>query len=997
MQKIYLTLRPAYRSLCTPKNALLFGLLFCFFSSALFAQPSVTGRVLSGDTAVAYATVLLKGSSTGVQASESGNFSIAAAPGSRLVVSHLGFITQEVVVPQSRTVTVNLLPSVASSMNEVVVVGYGTQRRSDVTGSVTSVPKSRLSQIPVTNVLQAIEGAVSGVSITQTSSVPGRTPTAQVRGLNSINANTSPLIIVDGIPFNGSTNDINSNDIASIDILKDASAVAIYGTRGSNGVILITTKRGGGGKPVIRYNGYFGYENLAHVLAPLSPAEYVQKYADYLKQRGQTQTTVLGNAYEIANYNAGKTVDWLNEVTQQGTIQDHNVSVSGGSKDVKYFVSGEYLNQKGAVKGYQYKRISFRSNLDVNVTDFLSLGTSLFYADNNYDGGTDRANFYLAAAMSPYGSLYNGSGKYEIYPMYPELLYTNPLLGLYSKRVDRSQNLNFNGYAEFKPGFAKGLKFRLNAGYNSLPLRVGTYAGRDANNLLGSASITNNLQKTWIIENILTYNASFAKHKLDFTGLYSAQENDFLNSGATSTGFVNDQLSYFNLGAGATQTSSTSRTRKTLVSQMGRVNYSYDSRYMLTLTGRRDGSSVFGANTSKYGFFPSVGFGWNISNEEFMQGVPLFDNLKIRGSYGKTGNEAIPINRTQTTAAAVRIPFNGVSTVGVLASVLGNANLRWETTKGLNLGTDFSILKRRINGTIDVYKTRTTDLLLLRNIPNVSGYNNIWDNLGEVENKGIEITLNTVNVTAGDFKWESILNFSSYRNKLIDLYGDKKSDLGNRWFIGQPIRVIYDYKLVGVWQEGESAKGWDWGARAGDLKFANVNGDTVVNASDQMILGTPLPKWIGGLTNTFHYKNFHLNVFIQTFQGALKNNVNLTFADEAGRMNTPKAIGYWTAENRSNTRPSLAYTNTRGYGYPSDNSYTRIKDVTLSYVLPQKLLDKLNLGNLSFYVSGRNLYTFTNWLGWDPENDFSFRGSGDWTNNYPLTRSVVFGANLTLR
>ncbi|MBD0296861.1 MAG: TonB-dependent receptor, partial [Flavisolibacter sp.] len=366
-------------------------------------------------------------------------------------------------------------------------------------------------------------------------------------------------------------------------------------------------------------------------------------------------------------------------------------------------------------------------------------------------------------------------------------------------------------------------------------------------------------------------------------------------------------------------------------------------------------------------------------------------------SYGKTGNEAIPINRTATTAGTVRIPFNGVSTIGVLANNLGNTNLTWETTIGTNIGLDFALLRNRITGSIDAYKTRTTDLLLLRNIPNISGYNNIWDNLGELQNKGIEITLNTVNMTSGDFKWESTINFSAYRNKIIDLYGDKKSDIGNRWFIGYPIRVIYDYQLLGVWQEGESTKGWDWGARPGDLKFANINGDTVVNASDRTILGTPLPKWIGGLTNTFHYKNFHLNIFIQTFQGALRNNVNLTFADEAGRMNTPKDIGYWTAENKSNTRPSLNYTNTRGYGYPSDNSYTRIKDITLSYVLPQKILDRLKLGTANLYVSGRNLHTFTNWLGWDPENDFSFRGSGDWTNNYPLTRSVVFGANLTLR
>jgi hypothetical protein len=383
-----------------------------------------------------------------------------------------------------------------------------------------------------------------------------------------------------------------------------------------------------------------------------------------------------------------------------------------------------------------------------------------------------------------------------------------------------------------------------------------------------------------------------------------------------------------------------------------------------------------------------------------MRTVTLVDNLKIRASYGKTGNEAISINSTKTTDNTVRYPFAGASAVGVLASNLGNGDLHWESTKGLNIGLDFSILNSRISGAIDAYNTNTEGLILKRNIPNISGYGSILDNLGKTKNRGIEITLNTINIKTNHFRWETNMNFSSYKNEIVELYGDGKDDLANGWFIGHPVHVIYDYTLAGVWQEGEDPSGWDPTAKPGYLKFANLNKDGKIDESDKSILGSPIPKWTGGITNTFHYKNWHLNVFIQTVQGVLRNNVALFYADEAYRLNLPAEIGYWTAQNKSQTRPSLdpaARAAARGYNYPSDGSYTRIKDVTLSYTMPQLLLDKLGLGGLTVYLSGRNLYTFTNWIGWDPEFDYSFRGSGDWTNNYPLNRSIVLGVNLTLR
>lgn len=381
-----------------------------------------------------------------------------------------------------------------------------------------------------------------------------------------------------------------------------------------------------------------------------------------------------------------------------------------------------------------------------------------------------------------------------------------------------------------------------------------------------------------------------------------------------------------------------------------------------------------------------------------MKKVGWVNNLKLRGSYGKSGNEAIGVYQTITTDNTARYVFNGVPTVGVLAGNLGNANLHWESTKGLNLGLEFTILKNRISGTIDAYKTNTKGILLRRNLPIITGYSSVLDNLGETSNKGLEITLNTHNIDTRDFRWETTINFSTNKNKILDLYGDKKSDVGNRWFIGKPISVIYDYKMTGIWQTGEDPSKQDPGAKPGDLKFADINGDGKITAdSDKVILGQTAPKWTGGLTNTFHYKNWHLNIFIQTAQGMMKNNPDLNYVDETGRRNTPAEIGYWTPTNKNNSRPALSYFNTRGYGYPSNASFTRIKDITLSYTFPQQLLDKLKLGSLTLYLSGRNLYTFTKWIGWDPENNYSMRGSGDWTNNYPTIRSFVFGANISLR
>lgn len=952
--------------------------------------------------------VIVKGTLIGTATDVNGEYSIQVpSKDAILVFKYLGYKDVEVNVGSNNFINVTMFEE-TTEMDEIVVVGYGTQRKIDVTGSVSTVPRERLSQIPVSNVMYAVQGAVAGVNITQTSSVPGRNPTTIIRGINSINASRDPLIILDGIPFEGNLNDININDIESIDILKDASAVAIYGTRGSNGVILITTKKGKTDKPIINYNGYMGLEGMANVLEPMNPEEYKEKYRYYCLQKGEPYTNPVPNLYEQINLEKGRTTDWLDVATQTGLIQDHNLSLNGGSEYIKYYVSGEYFRQKGVVKGYQFQRASLRSNIEANINKYLSLGTFIFYSHTNDDGG--RVNFLNACAMSPYAYPYNDLGQYEIYPMYPELMFKNPLIGLTTERISRANAFNINGYGEIKPTFISGLKYRLNAAYTYRPYRYNYYEGRSVDNKSGSADFTNSETRRWVIENILSYSKDINKHHFDLTALYSAQKDNWIETKGHGVGFINDLLAYYNMDGATTQTVETEATSYTMLSQMLRLNYSFDSKYLFTFTVRRDGYSAFGANTDKYGTFPSVAFGWNINKENFLKDIAAINYLKLRTSYGITGNYAVGVNQTVTTASTVKFPFNGTAYIGVLADNLGNANLHWETTKGFNIGLDFSFIENRIKGTIEYYNTQTEGILMRRNLPRITGYSYVWDNIGKMGNKGIELSLNTTNIKYNNFVWETNIVFSKNKNKIIDLYGDKKDDIGNRWFIGQPLFVIYDYEMVGVWQEGEDPSGWDPGAKPGDLKFKDQptidsdgdgipdKGDGKIDGNDRKILGSTLPKWTGGLTTVFSYKNLvRLSIFIQTVQGSLKNNVDYSYADEMGRRNIPREIGYWTAENKRNDRPSLAYTNPRGYGYPMDNSFTRIKDITLSINLPKNLLNDLNIDNFTIYFSGRNLYTFTKWVGWDPENNYSPRGSGDWTNNYPPIRSFIVGINLSLK
>ncbi|MDR0748761.1 MAG: TonB-dependent receptor [Tannerellaceae bacterium] len=999
------------------------GILACLLlvSSAVTAQKAVvtgavkdySGEVLPG------VSIRIAGTTQGTISGSDGTYSINVPDEkATLEFSYIGYVTQQITVDGRAVINVTLQDD-SMLLDEVVVVGYGTQKRSDITGSVTSVPKERLSNLPVANFAQAIQGVAAGINVTQSSSIPGDEASLLVRGKSSVNLSNAPLLVVDGIALSADAtiNDINPGDIESIEILKDPSAVAIYGVQGSNGVILITTKRGGDMHPRIRYGGYVGFSQIAHVLEPGSTEQLLERYAEYARIQNKPLNPDYGGmqyANEVENFKAGRTTDWLNEVTQAGIIQDHNISVTGGSQYAKYFLSGDFLDQQGVVKGYNYKRYSLRANMDVNAVKWFALGSSVSVVAHNRDGG--RANLLNASAMSPYARLYEDDGAtYTQYPMYSETLWPNPMLPTTITPERRTFDLSVNGYGELNFGEIlsplKGLKYRLNAGYTFIPSRNNYYEGETVYNAAGYGYIDNQESQYYLIENILTYTKDIALHHFDFTGLYSASSKYWQKAVAYSRTFPNDNVGWGNLESGSTQSVESQADLRRLQSVMGRLNYNYDSRYLFTATLRRDASSVFGEE-KKWGNFPSFALGWNVTREEFAQPLTeALNSLKLRASWGYSGNASIPVYDSMFKLTSNTLAIDGLTTTSMkVGTRMGNSLLHWERTEGLNLAADFGLWQNRLHGTIEWYNRTTDGILLTQKLTTISGYADVWNNIGILNNKGLEITLNSTNVHTNDFKWNTTLVFARNKSKWVEVYGGDVEDEGNRWFIGKPYGVIYDYTKVGVWQEDEIGKpkeeggniGWDDAALAGDLKLADISGpdgtpDGKIDNNDRSILGQTQPKWTGGLTNSFTYKNLSLSIFIQTVQGAMANNaVTGTASDELGRRNGPAEIGFWTPENRSNEWRSLGnHSNSHGYGFPMDASYVRLKDVTLSYNLPQSWMKKAGISAVQVYMSGRNLATFTDWIGWDPEARYITRGSTDWDINYPVTRDLVFGLNVT--
>ena len=908
-------------------------------------------------------TIHIKGTNEGIVSDINGNYSLELPnENAVLVFSFVGMKTQEIVVGNQTVINVVMEEDV-STLDEIVVVGYGTQKKSDITGSVTSVSNERLTTVPSVNFAQALQGAVAGVSITGGTAGAEGSTNIMIRGRNSIKASNTPLIILDGIPYNGSISEINPSDIKSIEVLKDASAAAIYGSRGSNGVILITSKRGEIGKPIISFNAVYGIQQMSNLPHILTGNEF---YDFKVTREGEGSITDT----EQAVYDSGESVDWIDLATRTGSRQNYTLSVAGATEKVNYFVSGSMLDVTGISVGDDFKRYTSRINLEMEINSWLKLGTNtqLSLTDRGGMGasfGGDHGSF----SMNPLTLSHDENGNLTIYPWEDDIYFANPLSNTLAEDRDKAYKIFTNSYLIVDFPFVKGLQYKLNTGIEYNLRNENTYYGRDTKSgyeSLGEAATRNRSTENYIIENIITYNRDFGKNSIFVTGLYSFEDEEYHNYLLETEGFPSDVLTWYQSNLALEMSPSSSYSRETLISQMLRLNYAFDSKYLLTVTGRRDGFSGFGSQ-SKYSFFPSVALGWNIMKENFMQRLSIVSNLKLRLSYGQNGNQAVGAYETLTLMDDRSWIDDNRTAPGFEPDRIGLDNLTWETTTTQNVGLDFGLYDGRFRGTFDFFIANTTDLLLDRQISPVHGLTEITENIGETKNTGFEASLKALVLDVSGFKWNMQANVSYVKNEIVDLnYG--VDDIVNRWFIGEPINVNYDYVFGGIWQTEEAEAALIYDAQPGFAKVTDLNEDESINDEDREIIGKTDPDFLWGLTNTFSYKNFTLNLYFHGVHGVTKRNSLLTDnVWTAVRRNTTMK-NWWTEENPTNEYWSNHIdANKRGVDIYQNASFVRLKDVTLSYNLASEIAQKIGVKSIRTYVTARNLLTFTEFEGLDPE------------------------------
>ncbi|HEU0227319.1 MAG TPA: SusC/RagA family TonB-linked outer membrane protein, partial [Arachidicoccus soli] len=802
-------------------------------------------------------------------------------------------------------------------------------------------------------------------------------------------ANSSPLIVLDGIPYSGELGDINPDDIKTIDVLKDASAAAIYGSKAANGVLIITTKTGTIGKPVIGINISSGFQDPS-IKPDLQSAESYLAYKIEANRAAGLSTDLKDvlNSNELDMYNKDETIDWFKAATQRALQNQYHANISGGSDKFRYYTSGSFTDQRGLIIGSGYKRTSFKTNLETDLTSWLKIGSNLLLTNTNVDNAQSAANIY---DFSPYAKMFEDNGAYTIYPMSGDDFLSNVVAdNKLTSREHLTSNLTNNLYAVLKVPFVKGLSYRINYGIDKRTNSYNRYYPRTVKTgflVDGSAIKSEDVESGWTLENILKYDRQFGKHNIGITGLFSRQEIESSTTDASSQGFISDDYLWNNLASGTYPSAPTSSfTKSTLESYMLRFVYNYRGKYYLTATGRSDGYSAFGDN-NKFSFFPSLAIAWRLSEENFMKNISWLDDLKLRIGYGKVGNQSVsPYSSLARLNNSDQI-FGQTTVPGLKLNSLPNENLKWETTTSTNIGLDYDLLKSRLSGSIEFYNKRTKDLLTNRSIPYLTGFSSIYDNIGEVGNKGVEFNATGIAIQHKNFKWTINMNASINKNQIISLYGGQQDDIGNGWFINKPINVIYDYDFQGVWQLGEEDKAAVYGRKPGDAKLRDLNEDGKYTTDDRLIVGEDMPKLIGGITNTFNYKNFTLGVFIYTMQD-FDQILSLPYYNTA-RFRIYD-VNYWTPENPSNefVRP-----NTKGVPFVGsmgihDASFWRVKDINLSYSFPQKLVTKLKLKNARFYLNLHDYFIFTKFPFSDPEAGTN--------QTYPLNKTIQLGFQISL-
>jgi TonB-linked SusC/RagA family outer membrane protein len=1012
-------------------------------------KPSSFANVVKGKVtdekgeALPGVSILVKGTQTGTLTDVNGQYDLTLPNNQAnaiLVFSFVGYTAQEVAVSASQSTVDVILSADVKSLDELVVIGYGTAKKSDLTGSVSRISSETFKNQPMTQVSDMLTGTVAGFYANQSTKAAGGS-SMELRGPNSLTAGTSPMIVLDGVVYNGSMSDINPNDIENIDILKDASSAAVFGARAANGVILITTKRGKGGKPTINLTTNFGGTSITrNDYGARSPQEYLDFRTDYFRTvptdfppyhylspnnlpegitLEQWRNTVPAantdnelewlnrlNFYpgEVEAYLSGKTTDWNKEVFRTGIRSETDLSISGSSDRSRYFWSIGYVNNEGIIQGDQFSTLRSRLNLDFDVAKWLNVGTNIQYSFR--DESAVEANLGQTHIVTPYGSVRDSNGKLNWFPGDSENA-QNPLINTLGQDRDKKTNSLFASlFAEIK--FPFGFTHKISFQPRIQSMRDYNYwspetiqGGRSFKN--GYATRQDYHQVEWMVDNLLKWNKQFGKHSFDATFLHTVEKNQSWNSQMTNNTFSpNSALGYSGIQFGINPTLLADDIQITGDGLMARMNYTFDNRYLLTLSARRDGFSAFG-NAHPRASFPAAAFAWRVSEESFFQSN-LINQLKFRVSWGKNGNRDIG-----PYSSLARLNSNQYSDgtnvlIGVTNATLANRELMWEETESINIGTDITLLDNRIDLTLDYYDMTTNKLLVNRTLPSLTGFNSVTTNIGRLGNKGVELSINTTNVRQENLTWKTSFNFSLNRNKIKELFGKTGSyvlegktyegeipDFGNKWFIGKPIDAIWDYKVLGMWQEEETEEALKYNLRPGNIKALDINGDNKYEAlQDKTFIGFSQPRFRMGLRNEVSFlKNFTASLFIRADLGH-HGSFGQALEDWStyGRRGIARGIGYWTPENRSNEWPVLSK-NTSPFGggvmLYKPLSFVRIQDLNLSYNVPTEVSHRLRLQSIRVFGAVRNLYSFDKWPGYDPESLHS-----------PMPRTFTAGLNISL-
>ena len=1001
------------------------------------------------------ASVVQKGTSNGIVTDIDGNFTLNVPSNSIIVVSFIGYKAQEIPITGKKQINV-IMKEDTEMLDEVVVVGYGQMKRSDLTGSVVSVNDAAIKKSVPTSIDQVLQGRAAGVQIQANTGTPGGSSSIRIRGINSLNATNQPIFVIDGVVVDSTTDDdtsnplssINPSDIVSMDVLKDASATAIYGARASNGVIMITTKRGAAGEASITYDGYVGWQNMPKKLEVMNLREYAAHH-NARAAAGFVETS----DYFVEPELLGDGTDWQEELFQNALMTSHNISITGGSDKITYAFSGGYLDQAGIALGSGFKRLSLRGNLDAQIKSWLKGGINFSLADSKQKVGADNNIIMTALQSQPSVAITSADGSYD--GPDDQWMPDNPVaLATIRTNNNKKENFRYNTYLEATLYKGLTLKTELSADYN---LNKYYYYEPDyqfgvKTNSTRTGKWTKTDTKYWSWRNILTYNETFAKkHNVNIMIGQEMSQNHWETQASNASGYLSNSATDPSAGDSSLSSGTGYQNDNSILSYFGRAFYSYDDRYLLTATIRRDGSSKF-AKGNRWGWFPSAALAWKVSNESFLKNNPIINNLKLRFGWGTTGNQNVQDWAYIALLSTKATPWGN----GVLNGNTANPNLKWETTYSTNLGLDINLFDNRIEFIADFYYKKTKDMLLQISLPSFLGSSglgaatNPWGNIGSLENKGLELTLNTVNIDTKGFQWRSNFVFSLNRNKVVEMdtetgslpyelqIGDDKQTVTNS-MPGYPIGQFWGYKVIGRFNEptdfyyktadgtvkevarpeGQSiAEGQTW---LGDYIFEDINKDGIIDNKDQTFIGNPEPKFTYGIGNTFSWKGFDLTIFLSGSYGNDVLNYNRRWLEISGsNSNLLKSTGYAIVEKIDPNGPDdyrnfhvtggdanspRMYTqssknlNWRGSDrYVEDGSYLRIQNISLGYTLPKKWLQKTPIQNLKIYANLQNVYTWTKYKGYDPEVGSLYGNTlynGIDYGRYPSPRIYTFGLNVS--